>query len=44
MNKIKDNILEFALKHTIIISVIINVIIFLIFNKSIVNYFALRYK
>ena len=41
MNKIKDNILEFALKHTIIISVIINVIIFLIFNKSIVNYFAL---
>lgn len=39
MNKIKDRILENSLKHTTIISTIINVIIFVIFNKNIISYF-----
>lgn len=40
MKKIKDDVFEFALRNTLLISVIINIIILLIFKDNIANYFS----
>ena len=40
MKKIRDDVFEFALRNTLLISVIINIIILLIFKDNIANYFS----